>query len=331
MGFRVVERPFEYSALPGRFATPLFGGAAALVILAALHLGFHGAPLQSLAMLVVGGVILLAAGRWTARHAVLRFPLMRRRGVNLEATRAGRAPRIWLCAHLDSKSQPVPTLVRTVGIVAVGACYAYALWLAAMAVVGARPADVFWYLGVVVTLVGAVPVMTSMVGNASVGALDNASGVATVLAAAAELSADEDVGVLITDAEELGLAGAHAWGALADRNAIVLNCDGVDDDGADLLMYGGGNRPHHLIQAAREAASETDARLVPRRLPVGVLTDSVAFAMAGIASATFSRGSVRSLRRVHSRRDDLDHLRGTGIAPMASLMASTARVLLNRQ
>ena len=47
--------------------------------------------------------------------------------------------------------------------------------------------------------------------------------------AALRLAGTRDVGVLVTDAEELGLAGAHAWAAAgAGRGAIVLNCDGVD-------------------------------------------------------------------------------------------------------
>ena len=348
LGFEVAERPFEYSALPGRIGTPAFGAAAAVLVLAGLHLGFHGAPFHALAVLVLGGAVLLAVGQWTARRGVLQLPMMRRQGVNLDAVRPGHRPRIWLCAHLDSKSQPVPTLVRTVGIIAVGVGYAIALWLAAMALVGSRPVNVVWYLAVVLTLAGAIPVVLSVVGNRSMGALDNASGVAAVLAAAAQLSPDKEVGVLITDAEELGLAGAHAMaagireresGSLASpgmtrspesREPIVLNCDGVDDHGHYVVMYSG-RRPHTLIHAAREAAVESEARLQPRRLPPGVLTDSVAFTMHGMASVTFSRGSWNTLRRVHSRHDDLDHLRGTSIATVGAIMAGTARVLLTRQ
>jgi hypothetical protein len=57
----------------------------------------------------------------------------------------------------------------------------------------------------------------------------------------------------------------------------------------------------------------------------GVLTDSVAFADRGLMSVTFSRGTWRSLVRVHTRRDDLGHLNGTGIPETATLIAATAR------
>jgi len=90
---------------------------------------------------------------------------------------------------------------------------------------------------IVIAVVGAVPVLGSVIGNRSAGAVDNASGVATVLGAAATLP-DANLGVLITDAEELGLAGARAWCAETTRRRVpVLNCDGVDDDGVLTLMW----------------------------------------------------------------------------------------------
>ena len=45
-----------------------------------------------------------------------QIPAERRRGVNLVAIRGPEAPTLWLMAHLDSKSQPVPILARAAGI-----------------------------------------------------------------------------------------------------------------------------------------------------------------------------------------------------------------------
>jgi hypothetical protein len=78
--------------------------------------------------------------------------------------------------------------------------------------------------------------MLSVVGQRSAGALDNASGVAAVLDAAAALSPALPIGVLIADAEELSLAGARAW-ARSRPAGVALNCDSVDDDGS-LVGYG---------------------------------------------------------------------------------------------
>ena len=67
-----------------------------------------------------------------------------------------------------------------------------------------------------------------------------------------------------------------------------------------------------------------------RGIPLGLLTDSVAFAQHGSASVTFSRGSWSSLARVHSGRDDLSRLAGRGIPDGARLIAETARQLASR-
>ena len=72
------------------------------------------------------------------------------------------------------------------------------------------PSFVWYALGAIEILV-ALPVMASIVGARSVGALDNASGVAAVLRTAELLPRGAAIGVLLTSAEELGLAGARAW------------------------------------------------------------------------------------------------------------------------
>ena len=56
-----------------------------------------------------------------------------------------------------------------------------------------------------------IPLMFCLTGNRSPGAVDNASGLISVLLAARTLSARPDLGVFITSGEELGLAGARAF------------------------------------------------------------------------------------------------------------------------
>jgi hypothetical protein len=318
IGFDVRERPFEYSALPGRFATPLLGLVMLLLVALAGHWGAAGRRWAPLAVLVLGGFAAKYGAEWVARHGVLKIPFMRALGVNLEATPRGAptTPRVWLCAHLDTKSQPVPTLIRVVGLLLAAIAYNVAVVLAILAAAGSRVTFALWAATALVTLVAAIPVVMSVVTARSPGALDNASGVATIIEAARTLG--PSVGVLITDAEELGLAGARAWAAQCGRENLVLNCDGVDDGGGNLAVLGG--RPGSIAAAL---PSDLGRRT---RIP-GVLTDAVAFADAGIASVTFMRGSMASLARVHSRRDDLGHLRGTGIAEVAPLISATVRAL----
>jgi hypothetical protein len=325
LGFQVRERPFEFSEFAGRFATPLLGGAAAIIVGVAGSLGVGGMRFGPLVVVVAGGLAVAVAGRWLLERGVLAAPLLRQRGTNLEAVRENETPSIWLCAHLDTKSQPVPTLVRTVGIIleSIGFLLIAALALAAAA--GATLPALYWALGAAVTLAGAIPVVLCVVSSRSPGALDNASGVATVISAAREVQDQRGVGVLITDAEELGLAGARAW-ARAQPTTTVLNCDGVDDVGPIQVMYSGG-RPEAVLQSIARASRASGVDHNPRRLALGILTDSVAFTNAGIPSVTFSRGTLRSLARVHSRRDSLARLKGSGIADTAKLMAAAAREL----
>ena len=339
LGFEVSEEPFAYSTLPGRWATPAIGVLALLVLLAAGQLGAQGAARASLVLLAAGAAAIAAASVWLAWRGVLELPLARAYGVNLEArpTRHGRtvAPAVWLMAHLDSKSQPVPMLLRAAGITVAGASW---VALAALAVFSlSRDAEPAALVGAwrAVTVVGALallPVMATLVGDASPGALDDASGVASVLLAAERLGSAAGVGVLLTSAEELGLAGARAW--VATRNPTervpVLNCDGVDDGGELVLMHTG-RRPERLLTLAAAVGASGGPRAGARRLIPGVLVDAVAFADAGWETLTVSRGTLRTLQRVHRPSDDLAHLRGDGVPSAAALLARLAERVVEQQ
>src|SRR5262245_5056077 len=90
LGFEVREVPFEYSAFPGRFATPLLGATMLLLVGVAGHLGASGQRWLPLLVTVIGGLLAKYGAEWVGGRGVLAIPLMRARGVNLEATRAGR-------------------------------------------------------------------------------------------------------------------------------------------------------------------------------------------------------------------------------------------------
>ena len=120
------------------------------------------------------------------------------------------------------------------------------------------------------------------------------------------------------------MAGARAWvRSRAGRTAVAINCDGVDDDGELYIMYTG-PKPEPLIEVL-VACTERAPRV--RRMPLGLLTDSVAFADAGWQTVTVSRGSFATLRRVHTRRDSLAALRGDGIAEVAGVLRRAAEAL----
>ena len=322
-GLAVGEETFDYSALPGRWATPLFGIFSLGVLLAALGAGSRGAAWVGLVTMAAGAVVMALGGFWLARHGVGRLPAQRRSGVNLVARRGASEPRMWLMAHLDSKSQPVPMLLRA------GAITATALvWLATPAFLAAHAmglTDDGWIPWLTWTgIASAIPIVASLVGARSPGAVDDASGVVTVLLAAAEDPA-LPLGVVLTSAEELGLAGARGW-AMTHPPATAINCDGVDDAGALAAMYSG-RTPRRLLEGFTRAAAQAGVMARSHRVLPGVLVDGVALADAGWDVITISRGTMSTLRRIHTPADSLETMTGAGIPDAARVMVALAREL----
>ena len=304
LGFDVTERPFEFSRLPGQYGAQVIGVAAML--------GFGTSLLvpEFLGLTVIGLVVLALA---LSRKNATRGRLLPGRGINLEAARG--TPRVWLVAHIDSKSQPISSAVRTL----------------AVAMLTVPPFTIVLHLPLsteVTAMAGMVAgalLAAAAVGSASDGAADNASGVAAVLEAAAQVSRTTQVGVLITDAEELALAGATAWSS-GRPPGIAVNCDTIDDTGR-LTLFEYGFFSRELDAAAQPAVRSVDPRArVMRPLP-GVLTDSNAFHRHGWQTVTLSRGTIRTLNRIHTKRDSLDNLRGTGIPDAARVLARLAEEL----
>lgn len=322
LGFAITDVPIEYSAFPGRYATPVLGGVAAVSIAAAALAAAAGAGASALVVLAVSLLAVSGAGRWLARHGVSSLRVLRARSANLVARRG--AARVWLVAHLDSKSQPVPIVARVVGLISLGIA-----WLAAAGLaIAAKAGYAVESLGAPIALasgIAALPVVLSVVGSRSHGARDNASGVAAVLCAVAEMPADCPVGVILTSAEELGLAGARALASSGPTPATAINVDTVDDAGDISIMYGGG-RPRELIEAftAFRTAGE---RIVVRRLVPGILTDGVALADGGWRVVTVSKATMGTLARVHTAADTAAGMSGDGIARTATLLARAAAAL----
>jgi hypothetical protein len=320
-GFTVSRVPFQYSRFPGLYATPIGGMLSAATIALAAAAGLLDHAGIALATLLLGVALLAAFGRAMMGDAVLTLPWQRAASENLVATWGSETPRVWLVAHVDSKSQPVPSLLRVAGVVLLALALVAAAVAAGLQLAG-LPHRTAWWAVLLLAALGAPPVVASVVGTSSNGAVDNASGVAAVLAAAVAVRPESMFGVLLPSAEELGLAGARAW-ARDVRRGTAVNCDGVDDAGELTIMYSG---------AAPTPLIETIAAVAPRpprvrRMPLGLLTDSVALADRGWTTLTVSRGSLATLRRVHTPQDSLATLRGDGIDEVATLLARAVEAL----
>jgi peptidase M28-like protein len=330
-GYAIVEEQFAYSSRGARFTPPAAGVFAALIAFLAAHLAIsHRSHLLALAVLIVA--VLVAA---IEARRFLGGAAGANRGdeqaTNLVAMRG--TPRVWLVAHVDSKSQTIPMLLRVgavVGlVVGVAGLVVMSLLGTLFDVTGetAMSRSLVAPIGIftAVVIISAIPLALCWIGNHSPGALDNASGVAAVLLAA-EGTARNGIGVVITSAEELGLAGARAFTAEHDRG-IALNCDTIDDEGDFVALSSAKARGTESIDALRAASKRLGVAVRVRGMIPGVVTDGTALARAGWDVATLSRGNLATLRRVHTSRDTPERINGTGIALAARLLAASIEEL----
>jgi hypothetical protein len=323
-GFSCRELPFEYSQWPGRWGPPIAAAVQAATILVIARTAVREGPLAALAVGAALVTALMLASADARRRWITRFPVQRAQSLNLEAKRGH--PAVWLVAHIDSKSQTVPMLIRIASSIALAVVTLVATGVLLISLAGMGNAVSVWPALEMAAVVAALPSMLCFVRNDSPGALDNASGVAAVVLAAQLAPRSQDLGVLITSAEELGLAGARVWAATATPEMRVVNCDTLDDSGAWRCMYSG-PRPAGLTTAAETIAHGLGLNLIVGRVIPGILADSMAFADRGIGSVTISRGTMSTLARIHTRRDNSIALRAHGVAEGALVLSALAKEL----
>lgn len=324
LGYEIQDFPFTFSTWPGRFAVTAAGVvflAGSLSAAALLNMRHPGVALVILlvALLLAGAIAALAA------PLTNMLPLGRITGNNMLASKPGSVPRYIFMAHLDSKSQPIPLAFRGPAIV-----LALLAWLAftIFALLGLLDpvwirTDINTVLGVIAFIAGVLLVFC-WVENRSPGALDNASGVATVLGLAESEKDRDDVAFLITDAEELGLVGARHIARKLNPVFGVINIDGVDDDGPVYVLEKFGIPPRHiaphLVAAILQSADKLDMPAQRRNVPFGLLLDHLPIARADLPAVTVMRGSFASLRRVHRPADSMDNMTGAGIETVVRLL-----------
>lgn len=323
MGYDVDEREFTFSPLLGRFGITAVGVLYLVAVFTASMFLYTDHPFGALGLLLIL-LVVLGLGALFARPAIDILPFSRQQGVNMFATRPGGRPRYIIMAHRDTKSQPVPLAFRGPAI-ALGILVWLALLIASLLHVARPiPGPIVLTLGVIAVITGVILIFC-WVDNRSPGALDNASGVVAALGIAAREREAGDVAFLITDAEELGLAGARAAAGGLPPVFGVINLDGLDDTGAFYVLerFGvvkkKGLAPHLAAALLQEA--ETLGEPADRRdLPFGIMVDHIPIVRAGIPALTMMRGTLKSLRRVHRPGDDLDHLRGDGVRKAIDLV-----------
>lgn len=247
--------------------------------------------------------------------AAARFPLRGAgrapvNGINLIAVRPRTRVATWLAAHYDSKGQPLSMALRLVWVAAT----VLAILATAASILAGGPLLPFFSAGALVLLAGFLALNRATDG--SPGAVDNATGVLTVLAILDALPADAAVGALLLDAEELGLAGAHALvreRANLLRGTTVINFDGIDDRGSPIAFV---HRPGTLVTAVATALGARSWRRLP------VVVDGIALAEAAAECVTIMKGDWTTMRVVHTARDVPGRLNLDGVHALARVVAS---------
>ncbi len=301
LGYRVTLQRFRFypSAL---LALPIFGagiGASALLALPLLTLptmpragalAVWVAMVAATACLAVG----VAAGWLTFGEA--------REEANLIAVRSEAPIRRWIVAHLDSKAQGHSMAGRLVAVWVLAAAIAGALTL----VVARLWVPIPLWLGAAVALLGVVAGALTGRGRlrgTSKGARDNGSGVVAALAFA-QVSSDAGTGVLITGGEEFGLVGARVFARVQGslEGIDVVNLDTIDDEGF-LFVVSHDSRGAAAAAALAARLGSLGLAVRTRRLPLGILVDSLPLARAGAAAVTVGRLTWRTLRVIHTPAD----------------------------
>jgi hypothetical protein len=247
------------------------------------------------------------------------------------------APLLVFVAHYDSKSQNMPITVRVGLFALLGAA---GLPLAELCLSRAAlgwPSPAVLHALAVPAAAAALALLTLRTGNASPGALDNASGVGALveLARAWEghpLSWKARAWFVATSAEEHGLVGAqvfvgrHGAKLRAEGRCWIVNMDGVGAKGRMLILPGrspeSGGRS--VSRALLDAAGGR-ARGIPTG--VGLLTDHVPFVEAGLSCATVLMHAP-SARRIHTARDGAEGLEDEAFREAGGVVLGAVEELL---
>jgi hypothetical protein len=162
------------------------------------------------------------------------------------------------------------------------------------------------------------------------GAADNGANVAAILEVMRALRAGSplrnDVDVLFTDAEEVGLLGAQAFvdsGRAGDPSRVVvvnLDARGVSGPAVMFQSVGGGD-PEAVRAAGAFTTSLADDLF--RMLPND--TDLTVFARAGMRGLNFA--FIGGAGHYHTPRDDLDHLSAGSVQDMGDAGLAAVRQL----
>jgi hypothetical protein len=308
LGYRVERQRFSF-APSAPLGLPVFGaglGALGLLLLPALT--GTALPGWTAGLLLAGGLallVLLAVGVGLGWMPLGGPP---REDANLIATRGPGPVRRWIVAHLDTKAQAQSMAGRLI-----------AVWIVLLAVVMlATTRDR--------AVLGAAPAPAGCGGSGAGGRRGRPgwrrpaprglpwrarqrewrgrrAGRGGVPGRRRDWNPDHRRRGVWPG----GRAGVRGRTGRSAARAVIVNLDTIDQEGElALVSHDGRGTAFARTIAPALAGAGLPARI--RRLPLGILTDSVPFARRGLAAVTIGRLTWRTLRLIHTPRDTADGL-----------------------
>jgi hypothetical protein len=225
-----------------------------------------------------------------------------REDANLVAVRGDAAPRRWIVAHLDTKAQAQSMAGRLVAVWMLLVSLCCGTGLAVTRLGRPLPLGISAVSAALAVAAGALAGRGRLKGT-SRGGRDNGSGVVAALAFA-EASDDPGTGILITGAEEFGLVGARMFAQVQGGldGATVVNLDTIDAEGT-LFVVRHDARGLGVAGAVTRRLEPLGLPVRARRLPLGILVDSLPLARAGAQAVTVGRLNWNTLRLIHTPAD----------------------------
>lgn len=308
LGYRVREQPFTFQPMAAN-VLPLVGAGLGWLTLVLIPLLLLERVPSFLALLAwLAGLLAVCVLAWGIGSGVDVPGAERRRDANLIATRAGAPVERWLVAHVDSKAQGHSMAGRLVAVWVLVAALLGLTVLAGLRWAGGEPLAAPPVAAIAgLALAAGILAARGRLKGGSPGARDNGTGVLAVLAAADGLA--EGTGIILTGAEEFGLVGARVLVREREIETAreIINLDTITGRGRLYVLYHDATG-HALGRRIAGALGGIAGPARLRRLPLGILVDSLPLARTGAAAVTVARLDWGDLRRLHTARDTLEGL-----------------------
>jgi hypothetical protein len=226
-------------------------------------------------------------------------------------------PTVILVAHYDSKSQTLPLIIRMICVIVPIVCCAILLVFMLVTIAGMSIPHRLMMFFFALAMVFLIIQIVSWNSNRSPGAIDNASGVAVLLALVSELPSRlaEKVNLifLASGAEELGLMGAKAFirtyaSQLNPERSLMVNFDSLGIGGGVIMIGSRRFKKTGQVEQIRNLFRQAGLGFRFMSFMIGAGMDHIPFCRAGFSAMSFTQTSLRTGLRIHSTTDQLEYV-----------------------